>query len=271
MRRVAFGSAAVAGGWAALRPSPREGVEPSHACLAWKGLVTPTEGPGSRMGWELGRVVLDPWRGLCCPWLVTCRNWGVGVAAGGREIQNCQPQGLRGPPAACVASPQQPPASAPQGPSTSLPSIHPPPGPGLACHIKFKGFKCKYFSFIDASCLQRARFLAAQLYCPISFPYLGTGEPGGLRGEGALAPVAAMELEAAPPRPAGSCVWGGLGSPRLEGAGAEEGIPPQAGEHPSDSGLPEEWQEVGGWGPSVGILLLKHKNKSSRPAHTGVL
>lgn len=201
MRRVAFGSAAVAGGWAALRPSPREGVEPSHACLAWKGLVTPTEGPGSRMGWELGRVVLDPWRGLCCPWLVTCRNWGVGVAAGGREIQNCQPQGLRGPPAACVASPQQPPASAPQVPSTSLPSIHPPPGPGMACHIKFKGFKCKYFSFIDASCLQRARFLAAQLYCPISFPYLGTGEPGGLRGEGALAPVAAMELEAAPPPP----------------------------------------------------------------------
>lgn len=115
----------------------------------------------------------------------------------------------------CCLSPTTP-SLCPPG-SKHLPSIHPPPGLGLACHIKFKGFKCKYFSFIDASCLQRARFLAAQLYCPISFPYLGTGEPGGLRGEGGLAPAAAVELEAAPPPWA--CVWGGLGSSRSEAGG----------------------------------------------------
>lgn len=69
-------------------------------------------------------------------------------------------------------------------PQESLLHPFPPHSPslGLALHLKFKGFKCKYFSFIDASCLQRARFLAAQLYCPISFLYQGTGEPGGLRG-----------------------------------------------------------------------------------------
>lgn len=101
--------------------------------------------------------------------------------------------------------PQQPvrsPPGAAARPRVRAPPSHPPsPCLGLACAIKFKGFKCKYFSFIDASCLQRARFLAARLYCPISFPNLGTGEPGGLegrRGRGALAPAAPLELEAAP-------------------------------------------------------------------------
>lgn len=71
-------------------------------------------------------------------------------------------------------------------PQESLLHPFPPHSPslGLALHLKFKGFKCKYFSFIDASCLQRARFLAAQLYCPISFLYQGTGEPGGMGGWG---------------------------------------------------------------------------------------
>lgn len=69
------------------------------------------------------------------------------------------------------------------------------------------------------------------------------------------------------PGPVSGVGWGAPGQRRV----AEEGVPPPAGEHPSDSGLREERQEVGGRGPSVGILLLKHKNKSSRPAHTGVL
>lgn len=117
------------------------------------------------------------------------------------------------PQAACAASPRS--------------RCPPPPTPclGLALCIKFKGFKCKYFSFIDASCLQRACFLAAQLYCPISFPYLGTGEPGALgegvsRGRGAEAP----ELEAAPQ----GTVSGPVGSPGQRGRG-EEGAPPRSG------------------------------------------
>lgn len=116
----------------------------------------------------------------------------------------------------------------------------PPPTPclGLALCIKFKGFKCKYFSFIDASCLQRACFLAAQLYCPISFPYLGTGEPGGLgegvsRGRGAEAP----ELEAAPQ----GTVSGPVGSPGQRGWGGE-GAPPKVWGHLSDSKLQRERQ-----------------------------
>lgn len=68
----------------------------------------------------------------------------------------------------------------PLSPSRVRALLPQPPSPASAWprHIKFKGFKCKYFSFIDASCLQRVRFLAVQLYCPISFPYLNTGEPG---------------------------------------------------------------------------------------------
>lgn len=115
--------------------------------------------------------------------------------------------------------PQQPvlplpptPSLCPPG-SEHLPSIHPPPGLGLACHIKFKGFKCKYFSFIDASCLQRAHFLAAQLYCPISFPYLGTGEPGGLWREGGWLPRPPWSWKLPPPTlgPVSGVGWGALG------------------------------------------------------------
>ena len=125
----------------------------------------------------------------------------------------------------CCLSPTTP-SLCPPG-SKHLPSIYPPPGLGLACHIKFKGFKCKYFSFIDASCLQRARFLAAQLYCPISFPYLGTGEPGGLWGEGALAPAATVELEAAPP-PWVLCL-GWVEEPQVRGGGWRRASLPQLG------------------------------------------
>ena len=50
---------------------------------------------------------------------------------------------------------------------------------------------------------------------------------GGFAGRGALAPAAAVELEAAPPHP-GSCVWGRLGSPESQGGGTGEGDPPPA-------------------------------------------
>lgn len=74
-------------------------------------------------------------------------------------------------------------------PSTPRPSTLSSPAWPWPSHIKFKGFKCKYFSFIDASCLQRERFLLAQLHGPISLSYLSPREPGcgvGVGGSWAL-------------------------------------------------------------------------------------
>ena len=72
-----------------------------------------------------------------------------------------------------------------------------------------------------------------------------------------------------PPHP-GSCVWGGLGSSRSE-AGGGGGRPSPSWGAPFRFWAPGGAAGGGGAGASVGILLLKHKNKSSRPAHTGVL
>lgn len=134
-----------------------------------------------------------------------------------------------------------------------LPSPTPSP-PALAWprRIKFKGFKCKYFSFIDASCLQRARLLAAQLYCPISFPYLGPGEPGG-RGRGARLPRRGRSWRPPPGDRvggggAGWTGWGGVGwGGRLSDAG-----PGEAG---AGAGA------VGG----RGVLFSFRRNKGSPP------
>lgn len=137
----------------------------------------------------------------------------------------------------------------PLGVAAPPPSTTPPPALAWPRRIKFKGFKCKYFSFIDASCLQRARFLAAQLYCPISFPYLGTGEPGGW-GRGS-APAAGRGWKLPPGDPG----WGGWGGSPL-----------------SDSRLGRERQELGRGQLVAGVFFSYLKEiKAARPAHTGFL
>lgn len=53
-----------------------------------------------------------------------------------------------------------------------------PPAWACPCPVKLKGFKCKYFSFIDASCPW------SRLYRPISSPYLGLESLRGAVGGG---------------------------------------------------------------------------------------
>ena len=79
---------------------------------------------------------------------------------------------------------------------------------------------------------------------------------GGFGGRGALAPAAAMELEAAPPTlgPVSGVGWGALG--HREGARGRASLPWLRG-HPSDSGLPEERQELGGAGAVSGYSSVK--------------
>lgn len=145
----------------------------------------------------------------------------------------------------------------------------PSPCLGLAPLLKFKGFKCKYFSFIDASCLQRAGFLAAQLYCPISFPYLGTGEPRGLGGRGQRGEGPKGEREQRlpwwfrswklPPRVLG------LGRAEKPGSsGGGDGMPPKVGDTLQILGCSRRGKSWGG-GLEAEVFFSFKKNKSHRP------
>ena len=81
---------------------------------------------------------------------------------------------------------------------------------------------------------------------------------GGFGGRGALAPAAAVELEAAPPTlgPVSGVGWGALS--HREGARGRATLPRLWG-HPSDSGLQEERQELraGGAGAVSGYSSIK--------------
>lgn len=162
---------------------------------SWPGSLYPARSPQSRWGWpsevaERGcRHGETMGQGLR---LLGCQFWPLVAPRGppllhliaayqtGRELgqDRSEPRQPREPgvESGCTIGPPE------------VPSLPTPPAWACPCPVKLKGFKCKYFSFIDASCPW------SRLYRPISSPYLGLESLRGAvegGGEGGTASGAA--------------------------------------------------------------------------------